>query len=155
MACRLGIELSGGDFSPAEKLRFLQGLRRRGARATYIGNAGLDPVLAAEAHVSISLGGAGYLTDSMAGADIVLLGDALDAFAEVAELALAHDGRIRTACRQSLLPNLLCVVGGYAGVLNGITAGLLANVGVNNVYRQAAHSLRESQRKPSFKRINM
>ena len=152
LARRLGIELSGGDFSPAEKLRFLQGLRRRGVRATCIGNGGLDPALAGEAHVSVSLGGAGYLTDSMAGADIVLLGDALDAFAEVAELALAHDGRIRAACRQSLLPNLLCVVGGYAGVLNGITAGLLANVGVNNVYRQAAQSLRDSQRKPSFKR---
>ncbi len=155
LARQLGIELSGGDFSPAEKLRFMQGLSRRSVRATYIGNGELDPGLAAEAHVSISLGGLAGLADGLAEADIVLLGDTLDAFAEVAGLALAHNGRIRAACRKSLLPNLLCVVGGYAGVLNGITAGLLANVGVNNVYRQATHSLRESQHNPSSKRISM
>jgi cation transport ATPase len=155
LARQLGIELHGGDFSPVEKLRFLQGLSRRGVRAAYIGNGGLDPELAAEAHVSISLGGSAGLADGLAEADIVLLGDTLDAFAEVAELALAHDGRILAACRKSLLPNLLCVVGGYAGVLNGITAGLLANVGVNNVYRQATHSLRESQHNHSSKRISM
>jgi cation transport ATPase len=155
LARLLGIELSGGDFSPAEKLRFLQGLRRRGVRATYIGNGGLDPGLAAEAHVSVSLGGTAGLSDGIAEADIVLLGDALDAFVEVVELASGHDGRILAACRKSLLPNLLCVVGGYAGVLNGITAGLLANVGVNNVYQQATQSLRENQRSPRFKRISV
>jgi cation transport ATPase len=155
LARRLGIELSGGDFSPAEKLRFLQGLRRRGVRATYIGNSQAHPELGHAAHVSVSLGGAEGLPDALAGTDIVVLGDALDAFAEVAGLALGHGARIRAACRKSLLPNLLCAVGGYAGVLNGITAGLLANVGVNNVYRQAAHSLRDSRSSPLPKRISV
>jgi cation transport ATPase len=155
LARRLGIELSGGDFSPAEKLRFLQGLRRRGVRATYIGDGHAHPELCHAAHVSVTLGGAEGLSDALAGTDIVLLGDALDAFAEVAGLASGHAARIRAACRQSLLPNLLCAVGGYAGVLNGITAGLLANVGVNNVYRQAAQSLRDSQRRLRFKRISV
>jgi Cu2+-exporting ATPase len=147
LASQLGTELRGGDFSPIEKLRFMRGLRRQGVRAAYIGNGQMHPELAREAHVSVSLGGAGGLSDGMAEADIVLLGDTLDAFADVAGLALGCNGRIRAACRQSLLPNLLCVAGGYADVLNGITASLLTNVGVNNVYRQAVLSLRKSQHK--------
>ena len=150
LARRLGVELSSGDFSDAEKLRFMQGLRSRGVKATYIGNGQLRPDLAGEAHVSVSLGGEQALAEGVA--DIVMLGDGLDAFANVSELALGHDGRIRAACRKSLLPNLLCVAGGYAGVLNGITAGLLANVGVGNVYRQATQSLRDSQHLTNVKR---
>ncbi|MFZ4700961.1 MAG: cation-transporting ATPase [Candidatus Methylumidiphilus sp.] len=151
LAQRLGVELSSGDFTEAEQLRFMQGLRSRGVKATYIGNGQLRPDLAAEAHVSVSLGGGeGALAEGVA--DIVMLGDALDAFANVTEWAMGHDGRIRAACQKSLLPNLLCVAGGYAGVLNGITAGLLANVGVGNVYRQATQSLRDNQRPPSANR---
>ena len=153
LARQLGIELCSGEFSPAEKLRFLQSLRRRGVRATYVGNGQANPALGEASHVSVTLGGAAGLADGTA--DIVVLGDALDAFADVADLALEQDGRIRHACRKSLLPNLLCVVGGYAGVLNGITAGLIANVGVGNVYRKAAQSLRDSRRKPNLKRISV
>jgi cation transport ATPase len=149
----LGADLFGGDFNREEKIRFLQGLRKRGVLATHIGNGQIDPGLAREAHVSVSLGGTAGLSSGTA--DIVVLGDSLDAFVDVADLAKGCHERIRLACRQSFLPNFLCVVGGYAGVLNGITAGLLANVGVNNTYRQAAQSLRDSQRKASFKRISV
>ena len=155
LALGLGTELFSGDFSQAEKLRFMQGLRRRNVQATYIGNGVLDPELAREAHVSISLGGAADASLGNACADIVLLSDTLDAFADVAGLAIGYDGRIRQLCRKSLLPNMLCVAGGYAGVLNGITSGMLANVGVFNVYRQAAQSLRDSQQEASFKRIGV
>lgn len=151
LARRLGIELSGGSFSPEEKRRFLQGLSRRGVRATYVGN-GL-PELTGEAHVAVSLGGAASLAESRA--DIVMLDEALDAFAEVVEFAAGYNGRIRAACRKALLPNLLCVAGGYGGVLNGITSGLIANVGVGNVYRQATQALRDSQRPANFNRSTM
>ena len=153
LARRLGIELSGGDFSLDEKLRFLQGLARRGIRATYVGNDDVLPELIREAHVSVSLGGAASLAESMA--DIVMLGEALDAFTDVTELAVGYNGRIRAACRKSLLPNLLCVAGGYGGVLNGITSGLIANIGVSNVYRQAAQSLRDSRRPAIINRSNV
>jgi len=153
LARRLGIELSGGDFSLDEKLRFLQGLARRGIRVTYVGNDDAHPELIREAHVSVSLGGAASLAESMA--DIVMLGEALDAVTDVTELAAGYNGRIRAACRKSLLPNLLCVAGGYGGVLNGITSGLIANIGVSNVYRQAAQSLRDSRRPAIINRSNV
>ncbi len=153
LARRLGIELSGGDFSLDEKLRFLQGLARRGIRVTYVGNDDAHPELIREAHVSVSLGGAASLAESIA--DIVMLGEALDAVTDVTELAAGYNGRIRAACRKSLLPNLLCVAGGYGGVLNGITSGLIANIGVSNVYRQAAQSLRDSRRPAIINRSNV
>ncbi len=151
LARHLGTDLHGGDFSPDEKIRFLQSLRRRGVAAAYVGNGQIDPQLAGEAHVTISLGGAGALENSAA--DIAVLGDSLQAFAETAELSREHNERVRALCRRALAPNLLCIAGGYAGVLNGITSGLIANVGVNRVYQQATRSLRDSQRQASFKRI--
>jgi len=153
LADLLGADLHGGDFSPEEKLRFLQGLGRRGVLATYVGNGHMAPELAKEAHVVVSLGGsAGLGSDE---ADIVVLGDSLDALAETADLARGHEERVRGICRRALAPNLLCIVGGYAGVLNGITSGLIANVGVNRVYQQAAKSLRDSQRQAGVKRISV
>ena len=154
LARRLGTELYGGDFSPQEKLRFLQGLKKRGVLASYIGNGAVGPGLAQEAHVTVSLDAGGHGIEGKT-ADLLVLGDSLDAFADSFDLALGHAGRIQQACRQAILPNLLCVVGGYAGVLNGITSGLVANAGVNRVYQQATRSLRESQRQAGFNRISV
>lgn len=136
LAQRLGIELHGGDFNPEQKIRFLLGLRKRGVKASYVAPR-MDPDLARAAHVSVALGGA---NGASTGADLALLGHSLHALADVADLAMGHESRVRELSRRSLLPNLLCVAGGYAGMLNGITAGVLANIGVFNVYRQAADS---------------
>ncbi|MFM8332747.1 MAG: cation-transporting ATPase, partial [Candidatus Methylumidiphilus sp.] len=151
LAQRLGANLHGGDFSADEKLRFLQGLRRRGVLAAYVGNGQIAPELAEAAHVTVSLGGASGLAEDGV-ADLVVLGDSLDAYAETVDLALANRERIRASCRLALAPNLLCIAGGYGGLLNGITSGLIANVGVNRVYQQAARSARDGQRLPSQKR---
>ena len=151
LARLLGADLHGGEFSPAEKLRFMQGLGRRGVLATYVGDGLLDPDLAACAHVAVSLGGpAGLAGDA---ADIVVLGGTLEALAETAALAQSQPGRVQAACRRALAPNLLCIAGGYAGVLNGITSGVIANIGVSRVYRQAVRSLRDGQRQAGAKRI--
>jgi cation transport ATPase len=149
LAARLGADLHGGDFSPEEKQRFLQGLARRGVSAAYVGEGPLDPALAGAAHVAVSFGAAGLDAEA---ADLVVLGDSLDALAEVAELADTHQARAQAICRRAMAPNLLCIVGGYAGLLNGITSGLIANLGVNRVYRQAAKSLRDGGQS-GFKRI--
>jgi len=153
LARLLGTELSAGDFSPQEKLRFLQGLKKRGVSAAYVGNGAIEPDLAREAHVSVSM--QADLANEHEKADILMLGDSLDTLADTFDLALGHDERIQSAYRQAMLPNLLCIVGGYAGVLNGITSGLIANVGVNRVYRQSTRSLRETQRQAGFKRISL
>ncbi|MCI0666981.1 MAG: cation-transporting ATPase [Methylococcaceae bacterium] len=136
----LGIELYSGELSMEEKSRFLRGLRDRGVLATYVGDFGACPDLAREAHVSISLGGAG-LPPGEPG-DIVFLGEHIDPLPELAFLARGYSSRIGGTCRRAMLPNLLCVAGAFGGILNGITAGILANIAVFGVYRQATHSLR-------------
>lgn len=153
LAGRLGTELFGGDFSPEEKVRFLQGLKKRGVLSTYIGAGPIPPELAREAHLSISFAADPAQEDHSA--DLLMLGDSLESYSEVFDLALTQKQRIEYTCRRAMLPNLLCIVGGYAGMLNGITAGLVANVGVNRVYQQATRSLRESQRQAGLKRISV
>lgn len=153
LAGRLGTELFGGDFTPAEKLRFLQALKKRGVLSTYIGAGPIPPELAREAHLSISFAADPAQEDHSA--DLLMLGDSLESYSEVFDLALTQKQRIEYTCRRAMLPNLLYIVGGYAGMLNGITAGLVANVAVNRVYQQATRSLCESQRQAGFKRISV
>jgi len=141
LADLLGIELYSGELSGEKKLRFLQGLRRRGVRATYVGDLGAEPALAQEAHLFISLGGAGLLPGESA--DIVFLGEQIDPLPELAVLARGYSSRIRGTCRRAMVPNLLCVAGAFGGVLNGITAGILGNMAVLRVYRHATRSLEE------------
>ncbi|MGH8551108.1 MAG: cation-transporting ATPase [Methylococcales bacterium] len=147
----LGIDLYSGELSAERKLRFLQGLRRRGVRATYVGDCGAQTKLAQVAHVSISLGGAGLLPGGAA--DIVFLGEHIDPLPEIALLARGHPSRVRGTCRRAMVPNLLCVAGGFGGVLNGITAGILANLAVLGVYRQAIQSLNSLDEARDLRRI--
>jgi len=153
LANQLGTELYASDFSQAEKIHFLQGLKKRGVLASYIGHGAIAAEIANEAHVAVSLQ-VGYGSASEV-ADFLVLGNSLDAYAEVFDLSLGHGERIQQVCRQALVPNLLCIAGGYAGVLNGITSGLIANVGVNRVYQQASRSLRDTQRQAGTKRISV
>ena len=141
LAQTMGISLHGGDFSPEEKIRFLQGMKKRGVRVAYIGNGRIAPELAREAHVTVSLGSTEALQH--AHTDLVIPGDRLDGFAWTVELTRTHKDRIEAACRKSRLSSLLCIAGGYAGVLNGILSGTIANVGVGRVYYQSSSALRD------------
>lgn len=143
LAAQLGTELFGGEFNTEEKVKFLQSLKKRGVLPTYIGAGPLSPALAREAHLAISLGANPSQPDPEA--DLLLLGDSLDSYSEIFDLSLSQAERIQQTCRKSRWPNVLCIIGGYAGLLNGITSGILANVGVNRVYQQTSHSLREIQ----------
>lgn len=147
----LGIDLYSGELSPERKLRFLRGLRRRGVRAIYVGEFGAQSALAKEAHISISLGGAGLLPGESA--DIVFLGEYIDPLPEIALLARGYPSRVNGTCRRAMVPNLLCVAGAFGGVLNGITAGILGNLAVLGVYRQAIQSLNTLEEPRDLRRI--
>lgn len=147
LAAGLGIAQSSGELAPEQQVRFLRGLAKRGVRAAWVGQGALDPAIREAAHVSISLGGG--LPDETS-ADIVIPGDWLDPLADVAALSGENAARIRQLCRGATAPNLLCVAGAFAGLLNGITAGLLANLAVLNVYRAATASLQSVPRKSGY-----
>jgi cation transport ATPase len=138
LAERLGVPLHGSDMDDAQKTRFLDGLRQRGQTTIYAGRVTGQVDYRAHADVTIaveSLGG------SALPADIVMLGGRFDNLPEVLETAREFEPAIRRATRSAGIPNLLCVAGGFGGLLNGITSGIIANVGVMNVDRQLRRSL--------------
>jgi cation transport ATPase len=148
LAQALGVELYSGDLSPERKVAFLRGLRRRGVLPAWVGHGRTGPAVKELAHVSVSMAsGLGFEDEA---ADILLLGESLEPLADIAALSAENRERIVKACRTATLPNLLCVVGAFAGLLNGITAGILANIAVYRVYRSATASLRtaRAQRPP-------
>jgi cation transport ATPase len=144
LAAALGIAQSSGDLAPERQVRFLRGLEKRGVHAAWVGQGSVSPALREAAHVSVSLGG-GLLDE--ASTDIAIPGEWLDPLADVAALSGENAARIRQLCRSATAPNLLCIVGAFAGLLNGITAGILANIAVLNVYRAATASLHSVPRK--------
>lgn len=144
LAAALGIAQSSGDLAPEQQVRFLRGLNKRGVKTTWVGQGSVSPALRETAQVSVSLSG-GILNEGEA--DIAIPGDWLDPLADVAALSGENAARIRRLCRGATAPNLLCVVGAFAGLLNGITAGILANLAVLNVYRAATASLQSVPRK--------
>jgi len=147
----LGIENYSGDLSYDERIRFLQGLRRRGVKSVYVGDFDVNPERAKEAHVSISSGG--FSLSKHATADITFMNDYLDPLPEITVLAHSHPRQIKQNCRRAMVPNLLCVVGGFGGVLNGITAGILGNWAVLRVYKQTTQSLESVDETRDFRRI--
>ncbi|WP_333687866.1 cation-transporting ATPase [Methylococcus capsulatus] len=135
---RLGADLSGGGLNAEQKIRFLRGLKNRGVRTTLVGDFDKESEMAGEAHVTVSL--VNPLGDS-GPCDIALLSESLDPLVALMELARSHDANVVSACRTAAIPNLLCIAGAFAGILNGITSGIIANLGVVNVDRRLRRNL--------------
>jgi hypothetical protein len=139
-AKRLGIELSSGELDHQGRIRFLEGLHARGIRPAYVGSLVGRSDLARSAYVSLQMPG---FSDN-ANADIVLLGHSYQNLAALIEQVGSYDSEIQQATRAATLPNLLCVAGAFGGVLNGITSGIIANIGVLRVDRHLDKTLADA-----------
>ncbi|MCF7967923.1 MAG: hypothetical protein K9K68_02025 [Methylococcaceae bacterium] len=138
LAQSLGITLFGSELNPAERLQFLDGLKRRGVTALYAGRVSDQPEINSHASVTVAVEG---LEQGAIPADVVMTGRHYDRLPELIEQARRYDPDIRQGTRAATIPNLLCVAGGFGGVLNGITSGIIANVGVMNVDRHIQRKL--------------
>ncbi|HWO99306.1 MAG TPA: cation-transporting ATPase [Methylococcus sp.] len=134
LARRLGADLAGGGLGPAQKLRFLTGLKKRGLHPAWLGDCRANPELAREAQVAV--GFADAAGPGGEAAELVILGESPDPLVELLGLGRALESNIVAACRMATVPNLLCIAGAFGGLLNGITSGMLANLGVLNVDRR-------------------
>jgi hypothetical protein len=133
LARRIGADLAGGELGSAQKLRFLTGLKKRGLRPTWLGDCRAVPELAREAHVAV--GFADAAGPGGEAADLVILGESPDPLVELLGLGRTLESNVVAACRMATVPNLLCIAGAFGGLLNGVTSGMLANLGVLNVDR--------------------
>ena len=143
LAASLGVSLSGSEITPAERIRFLDGLKRRGVKALYVGRLRQQPEI--NAHVSATIA-IENLEDGGVPADVVMVGGRYDGVPTLLDQARGYEPDIRQSTRMATIPNLLCVAGGFGGVLNGITSGIIANVGVMNVDRHIQRKLAVAQR---------
>jgi len=131
--------LFGSELNPAERLQFLDGLKRRGVTALYAGRVSDQPEINSHASVTVAVEG---LEQGAIPADVVMPGRHYDRLPELDRTGLvAMTPDIRQGTRAATIPNLLCVAGGFGGVLNGITSGIIANVGVMNVDRHIQRKL--------------
>ena len=148
MARSLGVELSGGELDTGGRVRFIQGLVQRGVRPVYLGQLDSAGLIAGEPLLSVTAGG--FKGNAPVG-EIVLMGDHYAAIADLAELSSQYETEIRKATQKALIPNLLCVAGAFGGVLNGITSGIIANIGVMNVDRNITKISKSNRSDSRFK----
>lgn len=141
LARRLGADGCGGELDADGRIRFLQGLRRRGVKPVYVGHLAGQPELAREAHVAVA---AGDPSREATVGDVLLLESSYASLADLVELSHAYEPGLAGASRMATLPNMLCIAGAFGGLLNGITAGIIANIGVMNVDRRLRKTLEAS-----------
>jgi hypothetical protein len=142
LAKQLGTDGHSGELDTQQTLHFLKGLQRRGVQALYVGHGPQTPEILEAAHASVScLSDAAQLhNDASSGS---LLGTELVPLVELFTLARSSDQRLKKTFRSGMLFNLLCVAGGFGGVLNGLTSGVLGNLSVIKVRRQALQNLQQ------------
>jgi cation transport ATPase len=138
LAQALGITLHGGELDHSAKLRFLAGLRRRGIKAVLAGRLSDQAELAGCAHVAIDVAQTPHPHNP---ADILLMNGGYTRLAGLLETARGFQADLHRSTRMATIPNLLCIAGAFGGLLNGITSGIIANMGVANVDRQLRRQL--------------
>jgi Cu+-exporting ATPase len=122
-AARLGIARAHLGLGPAEKVALVETLRRQGHRVAMVGDGTNDAAALASADLGIALGAGTHL--AQANADVVLLGDDLDAMADVLELARRTVRTIRENLGWALGYNVLAIPAALFGVLSPMLAAAL------------------------------
>jgi cation transport ATPase len=140
MAKALGVAMYRGHFRAEDTASFLAACRGRGLKTGFIGDCGLYPRAAAEAHVSISIEADADLDADPAG--LLMQRSRLTALADLHVISRTHASRVIEAQQFILLPNLLCVAGAFFFGFTGMTAVMLSNLGTLGLYRRVSDSLR-------------
>ncbi|QFY43601.1 hypothetical protein F6R98_14030 [Candidatus Methylospira mobilis] len=141
LAQQLGVDGHSGELNHQQTLLFLSGLQRRGKKPLYIGHGPQTADILEVTHASVSLVEAAQLKDDASSGS--LLGNELVPLIELFNLDRNSGQRLKKTFRSGMLFNLLCVAGGFGGVLNGLTSGILGNLSVVQVRQQALRNLQQ------------
>jgi len=145
----LGVDFHIGSQSPDDRVRFLQYCRRRGVKVAYVGDCRIDPRIAAEAHVAISLLEGEINEMDHDPAPIWLLQPRLTKLGELWDIAHIHQRRLKVAHGYALIPNLFCVAGAFAWGFTSLASVVVTNLGTYTVYSRTAASIRSLERQIS------
>jgi Cu2+-exporting ATPase len=142
LAASLGADFHIGSQSLDEWVRLLQYCRQRGLKVAYVRDHRIDPRIAAEAHVTVSLAGGEISTIYQDPTPIWLLQSRLTKLGELWDIAHIHQHRLKVAHGCALIPNLFCVAGAFAWGFTSLASVVLTNLGTCSVYLRTAASIR-------------
>ena len=144
IATSLGVDFHIGNLTPDDRIHLLKDCRERGFKVAYVGDCRLDPHIAAEAQVAISLVDDGSDNLDCDPATIQLLQPRLSKLGELWDIAHIHQRRLKMAYGYTLIPNLLCVAGAFMWGFTSLASVAVTNLGTYGLYLRTATSIRES-----------
>ena len=131
-----------GDLSAEGRIHFLQNCRRRGFKVAYVGDCGIDPRVAAEVEVAISLVESKTSSLDQDPASISLLQPHIVKLGELWDIASVHRRRVRDAHTYTFIPNLICIAGAFVWGFTSLASVVLTNLGTYFIYSRTAASIR-------------
>ncbi|MEY2696826.1 MAG: hypothetical protein RL333_964 [Pseudomonadota bacterium] len=140
----IGVDATYPDVDSSTLARFRQELNLKGYASSLVAAHALEPVLVEDAPVVI-----GPLS-SIRAIDvptIQLLGDSLDGLPELVLAARTLRLRMGLASARTIPTNLLCILGAFAGTLNGTMTTVIAHTGVFGVSLIQGHRVKKSKPK--------
>jgi cation transport ATPase len=149
LTAALGADFHVGVQSPNDRIRLLQYCRQQGFKVAYVGDCRIDPRIAAEAHVAISLVQDGISDLDNDPAAIRFLLPRLSKLNQLWDIASIHQRRLEVAQRYAVIPNLLCVAGAFVWGFTSLASVVVTNLGTFSVYRRTAASIRSLERQVS------
>jgi len=149
LAVSLGADFYIGNQSPDDRVRFLQYCRRCGLKVAYIGAGRIDPRIAAQAHVAISLMEGEITEMERDPAPIWLLQPRLTKLSELWDIAHIHQRRLKVAHGYALIPNLFCVAGAFVWGFTSLASVVVTNLATYSVYARTTTSIRSLERQLS------
>jgi len=153
LSASLGADFLLGDLTPDDRVRLLQDCRQRGFKVAYVGDCHVDPRIAAEAHVAISLAEHEIHGVDDDPAPIRLLHPRLFKLGELWDIASVHQRRIKMAQHYMLIPNLLCIAGAFAWGFSSLASVVVTNLGTYGIYLRTVTSIRSLEREV-FRSLN-
>jgi cation transport ATPase len=140
LARDLGVDQHLSALSPLDMARFVESCRARGLRPAFVGDCRRHAAATAHAHTTISL-----LADANLDcdpADVLLLEQRLELFADLWETARSHRVRVRATQDWILVPNLVCVASAFLLGGTALTSVLISNLGTLGLYSRSKGALR-------------
>lgn len=140
----VGADATYPDVDANTLAKFRSELNLKGYASSLVASRPLDPALVEDAPVVI-----GPL-NTLKGIEvptIQLLGDSLDGLPELVLAARTLRLRVGLASARTIPTNLLCILGAFAGTLNGTMTTLIAHSGVFGVSLVQGRRIKKSKRK--------
>ena len=142
LARSLEVDFHIGNLTSDDRIHLLKDCRERGFKVAYVGDCRLDPHIAAEAQIAISLVHDGSDSLDFDCATIQLLQPRLLKLGELWDIAHIHERRLKMAYNSTLILNLLCVVGALTWGFSSLASVAITNLGTYGLYLRTATSIR-------------